>query len=55
MIIIRPKKLLMHNINDNILIDDAYIVYKYQDLDRTDYPHNYGTICGVWVWAIVEI
>eukprot|EP01084_Bolivina_argentea_P210600 358396_1 len=46
LIVIRPQKLLMHNINNNISINDAYIIYKYNDFNRSDYPHNHGTTCG---------
>ena len=47
LVVIRPQKYLMHNIHDNISIDDPYIIYRYRDMDTSDYPHNEGTTCGV--------
>eukprot|EP00485_Elphidium_margaritaceum_P010738 CAMPEP_0202686732 /NCGR_PEP_ID=MMETSP1385-20130828/2498_1 /ASSEMBLY_ACC=CAM_ASM_000861 /TAXON_ID=933848 /ORGANISM="Elphidium margaritaceum" /LENGTH=1765 /DNA_ID=CAMNT_0049341379 /DNA_START=29 /DNA_END=5329 /DNA_ORIENTATION=+ len=46
-IVIRPKRLLMDATYDGQhRIDDDHIVYRYQDLDRSDYPHHQGPVCG---------
>ena len=43
MFVIRPRALLELGLNDNISVDDEYIVYKNSDLDRSDYAR----FCGV--------
>eukprot|EP01084_Bolivina_argentea_P105299 188523_1 len=46
-IIIRPAKHLMDiTFKGKHKISDKHIVYKYNDLDRSDYPHNNGHTCG---------
>ena len=48
LVVIRPEAQIMHNVHDGISIDDPHIVYKYDDFDRSDYPHTRGTTtCGV--------
>eukprot|EP00485_Elphidium_margaritaceum_P019594 CAMPEP_0202730350 /NCGR_PEP_ID=MMETSP1385-20130828/186595_1 /ASSEMBLY_ACC=CAM_ASM_000861 /TAXON_ID=933848 /ORGANISM="Elphidium margaritaceum" /LENGTH=1359 /DNA_ID=CAMNT_0049396623 /DNA_START=346 /DNA_END=4425 /DNA_ORIENTATION=+ len=47
-IVIRPKRLLMDaTYRGAHRIDDEHIVYRYNDLDRSTYPHHKGPVCGV--------
>jgi len=46
-IVVRPYKLLVdETYTGKHRIDDKHIVYKYQHLDRSDYPHNFGPTCA---------
>eukprot|EP01083_Nonionella_stella_P164502 544590_1 len=46
-IVIRPKLHLTDvSFKGSHRINDHHIVYRYQDLDRSDYPHNKGNTCG---------
>jgi len=46
-IVIRPKLHLTDvTYKGKHRIDHEHIVYKYTDLDRSDYPHNQGPTCG---------
>ena len=46
-IVIRPKLFLTDvTYKGKHRIDHEHIVYKYTDLDRSDYPHNQGPTCG---------
>jgi len=46
-IVIRPYKLLADGTyKGKHRLDDKHIVYKYDDVDRSDYPHNKGSICA---------
>merc|ERR1719242_2441298 len=46
-IVIRPKRFLTDaTYKGSHLISDDHLVYKYDDLDRSDYPHHEGPTCG---------